>query len=77
MVVINFGDYIKEQCIARGISRYRLSKISGVPAQTIQNYINGVHPTLEKADRLLQALGATMTIGKHQTERRAEDRLED
>lgn len=50
------------------MSVYRLSKLSGIPESTIRNYENGTIPSLDIADKLLKALGASMTIGVVQKE---------
>ncbi len=46
------------------MSMARLSRLSGVPTSTIGNYEHGVMPTLDKADKLLRALGVSLAVGK-------------
>ena len=54
---------LTEQRNQAGISVYKLSELSGVPKSTIFNYERGVAPTIDKADKLLRALGVTLVLG--------------
>lgn len=65
--MINFQKKLIELRDKANLSIQALSEISGVPKSTIFNYEkNGVVPTLDKADSLLKALGATIVIGKEE-----------
>ncbi|WP_304459248.1 helix-turn-helix domain-containing protein [Alicyclobacillus sendaiensis] len=47
---------------SRGISQYRLSKLSGVAASAINKVESGVtNPTVELMERLCSALGVTLS----------------
>ena len=62
---MNFGAFLRERREAAGWSIYRLAKETGISETVIHAYEKkGSQPTLDKADRLLQALGASLTIGK-------------
>lgn len=63
-VSTTYCDLITERLQELGWSYYRLSKESGVAYTTIKNYSSGVKPTIEKADKILSALGVTMVLGK-------------
>lgn len=62
-VIMDFQNQLKQLRKQKNISIYRLSKMSGVPWSTIRLYESGSMPTLDKADRLLKALGATLVLG--------------
>ena len=61
---MEFKDRLLQYRQSKGMSVYRLSKLSGLPESTIRSYEQGVMPTLDKADALLKALGVELTIGK-------------
>lgn len=61
-----FKDLIKETRKEQGMTLDQLSEKSGLPRTTLYNYELGVQPTVEKADRLLKALGLSMVLGKKQ-----------
>lgn len=61
---MDFGAQLIALRKRANMSAYRLSKLSGVPTSTIFNYEHGVEPTVDKADKLLRALGATLVLGK-------------
>ena len=60
---MDFQTEIVEQRKRARISVYKLSELSGVPKSTIFNYERGVAPTIDKADKLLRALGVTLVLG--------------
>ena len=60
---MDFQTELTEQRKRASISVYKLSELSGVPKSTIFNYERGVAPTIDKADKLLRALGATLVLG--------------
>ena len=60
---MDFQTELTEQRKQAGISVYKLSELSGVPKSTIFNYERGVAPTIDKADKLLRALGVTLVLG--------------
>lgn len=60
---MEFGTQLIALRKREGISINRLSKLSGVAKSTIYNYEKGVEPTVEKADKILRALGATLILG--------------
>lgn len=61
---MNFKTQLIKLRTQANMSVYKLSKLSGVPKSTIFNYERGVVPTLDKADKLLRALGATLILGR-------------
>ena len=61
---MDFKIFLREAREKQGMSIGKLSQASGVPMSTIFNYEIGVMPTLDKADKLLRALGLTMTLGE-------------
>lgn len=63
MMKMDFQTELTEQRKQAGISVYKLSELSGVPKSTIFNYERGVAATIDKADKLLRALGATLVLG--------------
>ena len=63
MMKMDFQTELTEQRKQAGISVYKLSELSGVPKSTIFNYERGVAPTIDKADKLLRALGVTLVLG--------------
>ena len=60
---MDFQTELTEQRKRASISVYKLSELSGVPKSTIFNYERGVEPTIDKADKLLRALGVTLVLG--------------
>lgn len=60
---MDFQTELTEQRKRASISVYKLSELSGVPKSTIFNYERGVAPTIDKADKLLRALGVTLVLG--------------
>ena len=61
---MDFKTLLREARNKQGISIIQLSRLSEVPKSTIFNYELGVTPTIDKADKLLRALGLTMTLGE-------------
>ena len=61
---MNFWDLIVEKMGDKEISAYKVSQLTGVPYTTIVSYRNGHQPTIEKADKILSALGITVTLGE-------------
>lgn len=54
----NYGELLAELREKHGISRYRLAKISGLGASTIQHWeVGGIEPTVKKYNQVLVALG--------------------
>ena len=51
------------------VSIYQLSKLSGVPKSTIFNYEQGVSPTIDKAHKLLKALGTGVELGERNADK--------
>ena len=63
----DFCEVLREARAKEKISYAKLSKLCGVPVSTIINYeVNGIKPTLGKADAILKALGISLTIGEKQ-----------
>lgn len=60
----NFGPCIKNLREQKHLSLAKLSEISGIPIATINNYERGSEPSIQKADKLLNALGVSLIIGK-------------
>ncbi|MEX0887542.1 MAG: helix-turn-helix transcriptional regulator [Phycisphaeraceae bacterium] len=48
----------------RGITRYQLSKRSGVSQQVLSNIVRGTTPRLDNAERIAAALGLRLIIKK-------------
>ena len=65
---MDFKKILTESRKQRNISVYRLADLSGVPKSTIFSYEQGVSPTIERADKILKALGKTMVIGEDKHE---------
>lgn len=63
MFVKEFGVFLKENRTKQNLSLVKLSRLTGLPATTIHNYERGSEPSLDKADKLLKALGITYTLG--------------
>ena len=62
---MNFKETLVCLMQTQGKTVYQLAKDSGVSETAIHAYRKGTsQPTLDKADRILKALGASMTIGK-------------
>lgn len=61
---INFCEELKKLRKEKNLSVPKLAELSGLPKTTIYNYEKGSEPTINKADKLLKALGVTMVIGK-------------
>lgn len=66
---MNFSTQLVEFRKQAGISLKKLSDMSGVPVTTIFNYEHGVTPTLDKADKILKALGVSFAIGEVKAEK--------
>ena len=47
-------------CKEKGISRYSLSKRTGIPDSTLQNYENGTTPNFSTLEIICEALGTTI-----------------
>lgn len=60
---MNFTIQLRNLREKANLSINKLARISGVPKSTIFNYEKGVMPTIDKADKLLKALGASIVIG--------------
>lgn len=61
---MDFKLLLQELREEAGISVNKLAKLSGIPESTIRTYEQGRLVPLDKADKLLAALGAQMTIGR-------------
>lgn len=65
MQEINYGKLLKEMRERKGISRYKLAKLSGLGESTIQMWENeGIEPTVKNYNKVLVALEESLTIGK-------------
>lgn len=60
---MTFKEVLTQKREQKEVSVYKLSAMSGVPKSTIFSYERGVTPTLDKADKLLKALGVSLVIG--------------
>lgn len=60
---MDFGKLIKTTREEQRKSLACVSRLAGIPSTTINSYERGYRPTLERADRLLKALGISLTIG--------------
>ncbi|MCI5858405.1 MAG: helix-turn-helix domain-containing protein [Blautia sp.] len=47
-------------CKEKGISRYSLSKRTGIPDSTLQNYENGTTPNFSTLEIICEAMGTTI-----------------
>ena len=65
---MNINSILKERRKELRLSVDALSMASGVPRSTITNYENGIQPTIGKLDKLLKALGLSITIGAAEQE---------
>ena len=64
---MDFGKIIKEKREIKGISRMKLAELSGFTDRAIAYWEYGERQiSLENADRLLKALGTTLSIGKEE-----------
>ena len=55
-------------CKEKGISRYSLSKRTGIPDSTLQNYENGTTPNFSTLEIICEALGTTIAGFSYFTE---------
>lgn len=67
---MSFQEILIQKRKEQGLSVYSLSARSGVPKSTIFSYEKGVSPTLDKADKLLTALGVSMRIGSNEEDKK-------
>ena len=44
------------------ISVYRLSKLSGIPETTLNNYKNGSEPSFKNMDKIAKALNVSLEV---------------
>lgn len=58
-----FSKLIKQKRKEKRMSLKQLSVLAGIPHTTIHHYEQGTQPPIDKADVLLKALGAQMTLG--------------
>lgn len=64
----NFGKFIKEQREKQNISIWCLAEDSGLSQASIYRWERGdIIPTIESAEKLLNALGYTLEIRKEET----------
>ena len=57
-------ELIKENRVAKGLSRAQLAKMAGVSVDAIYAWETGKRtPTIECADKIFKVLGVTYTIG--------------
>jgi len=61
---MDFRTMLIEARNRQGFTLKKLSEAAGLSASTIHSYERGVTPTIDKADKLLRALGLTMTLGE-------------
>lgn len=62
---MDFGKWIFEERQKQSVSRYALSKRSGVPESTIANWeVYGIVPTIPNLTKALQILGYELKIEK-------------
>lgn len=53
---------IKNQMDKQGMSAYRLSKITGLSQNTLQNYKNGHEPSFSNVVKIADALGVSLDV---------------
>ena len=51
---------IKSLLDTKGMSAYRLSKITGLSQNTLQNYKNGHEPSFRNMEKIADALGVSL-----------------
>lgn len=61
---MTYQEKLRNLRLEADFSVYRLSKLSGVSMSTIYYYEKGGAVTLDKVDKVLRALGATLTLGE-------------
>lgn len=61
---MSFQDVLISSRKAKKIPLWRLAEMSGVSKSTISSYECGVQPTIDKADKILRALGISYTLGR-------------
>ena len=62
---MDYGKFLLEKRKEKGISRYRLWKLSGVRDSTIKFWEEGkIEPTVRNYDKVLKALEVSIMIGK-------------
>jgi hypothetical protein len=60
--MMRFGDQIRRAIETCGMTRYRLSKLSGIPQSTLSRFMAGKSMTTEVLDQLADVLGLCVTI---------------
>ena len=60
----NFGEIIKGARRNSGMTLKQLEAVSGVSFKTISHWEHGHMPAVDKLDRVLEALGISITIGR-------------
>lgn len=65
---MGFGEILYTLRTNAGLSVYRLARLAGVSESAIRYYESGGAATVDKADRLLRALGATLVLGDRSDE---------
>lgn len=61
---LNYGEFIREERKAAGLTLKQLEAVSGVSFKTISHWEHGHIPAVDKLDRVLEALGISITLGK-------------
>jgi len=61
---MDYGWLIRNERLKAGMTLLELSRLSGVPLMTIANWEYGHVPAVDKLDRVLEALGISITLGK-------------
>ena len=60
---MTFTEFLNQQI--GDISRYKLSKMTGISYTQIKNYLSGTsEPTVKNADKICKALNTTFLIGR-------------
>ena len=62
--ILNWGEFIREERKAAGLTLKQLGAISGVSFQTISHWEHGHVPPVDKLDKVLKALRISITLGK-------------
>lgn len=70
---MGYGQMVKQERERQGLSLARLSQLSGVSIMTIHNWERGTVPAVDKLDKVMTALGVSITIGAVPREEVAED----
>jgi transcriptional regulator with XRE-family HTH domain len=61
---LDYGEIVRRSRKNAGVTLKQLESASGVSFQTISHWEHGHVPAADKLDKVLEALGITITLGK-------------